>query len=67
MATITRSQGLLASVGVAALGSTTLVTLLAGNTLTLADASATAADTSQPFLGPDFPICHTPVATGPPT
>ena len=66
MATITRLQGLLASVGVAALGSATLVTLLAGNTLILAGASETAADTSQPFLGPDFPICHTPVAKGPP-
>ena len=62
----TRLQGLLASVGVAALGSATLVTLLAGNTLILAGASETAADTSQPFLGPDFPICHTPVAKGPP-
>jgi tetratricopeptide (TPR) repeat protein len=60
MATFTRLQGLLVSVGVAALGSATLVTLLAGNALTLAGASETAADTSQPFAGPDFPVCHTP-------
>jgi tetratricopeptide (TPR) repeat protein len=67
MATFTRLQGLLVSVGAAALGSATLVTLLAGNTLILAGASETAADTSQPFAGPDFPICHTPVAKGLPT
>jgi tetratricopeptide (TPR) repeat protein len=67
MATFARLQGLLVCVGAAALGSATLVTLLAGNTLILAGASETAADTSQPFAGPDFPICHTPVAKGLPT
>ena len=66
MATFTRLQGLLVSVGAAALSSATLVTLLAGNTPILAGASETAADTSQLFAGPDFPICHTPVAKGPP-
>src|SRR5262249_10623880 len=65
MATFTRFQALLASTGVAALGSATLLALLAGNALTLAGANETIADPSQPFVGPDFPICHTPVATGP--
>ncbi|MFL6949298.1 MAG: tetratricopeptide repeat protein [Xanthobacteraceae bacterium] len=63
MATFTRSQGLLVSAGAAALGSAALVTLLAGNIITLA--GATAVDIS-PFVSPDFPICHTPAATGSP-
>jgi tetratricopeptide (TPR) repeat protein len=64
MATFTRLQALLASTAVATLGSATLLALLAGNALTLAGASENAADPSQPFIGPDFPICHTPVAKG---
>jgi tetratricopeptide (TPR) repeat protein len=67
MATFTRVQGLLVSTGIAALGSATLLVLLAGNALTLAGTSEPAADPSQPFVGPDFPICHTPVAKGLPT
>ena len=67
MATFTRLQGLLVSTGVATLGSATLLVLLAGNALTLAGTSEPAADPSQPFVGPDFPICHTPVAKGVPT
>ena len=63
MATFTRSQRLLVSVGAAALGGATLLTLLGGNIFTLAGAGATAADISQPFVGPDFPVCHTPAAT----
>src|SRR5262249_10286303 len=62
MAKFTRLEGLLVSTGVAAVGSATLLALLAGNALTLAGASEPAADPSQPFVGPDFPICHTPVA-----
>jgi tetratricopeptide (TPR) repeat protein len=64
MATFTRFQALLASTAVATLGSATLLALLAGNALTLAGASENAADPSQPFVGPDFPICHTPVTKG---
>ena len=66
MATFTRSQRLLVSAGAAALGGAALVTLLAGNVVTLAGAGATALDTSPPFVGPDFPVCHTPAATGSP-
>jgi tetratricopeptide (TPR) repeat protein len=64
MATFTQSQRLLASAGAAALGVAALVTLLAGNIITLAGAGATAVDISPPFVGPDFPVCHTPAATG---
>ena len=64
MATFTRLQGLLVSTGVAALGSATMLALLAGNTLILAGASETAGDPSKPSVGPDFPICHSPVTKG---
>ncbi len=64
MATFTRSQGLLVSIGAAALGGTALAMLLAGNIV--AGARATAADISTPFVGPDVPVCHTPAATGVP-
>jgi tetratricopeptide (TPR) repeat protein len=64
MATFTRSQSLLVSAGAAALGGAALATLLAGNIVTLAGAGATAVDTSPPLVGPDFPVCHTPAATG---
>ncbi len=63
MTTFTRSQKLLISAG-AALGGAALVTLLAGNIVTLAGAGATAVDIAPPFVGPDFPVCHTPAATG---
>ena len=66
MATFTRSQSLLVSAGAAALGGTALMMLLAGNIVTLAGARATAVDISPPFVGPDFPVCHTPAATGSP-
>jgi tetratricopeptide (TPR) repeat protein len=59
-----RSQRLLVSAGAAALGGAALMMLLAGNIVTLAGARATAVDISPPFFGPDFPVCHTPVATG---
>ena len=61
MATFTRSQRLLVSGGAAALGCAGLLTLLGGNIVTLAGAGAgaTAADISAPFVGPDFPVCHT--------
>ena len=64
MATFTQSQRLLVSAGAAAVGVAALVTLLAGNIITLAGAGATAVDISPPFVGPDFPVCHTPAATG---
>ena len=64
MATFTRLQALLASTAVATLGSATLLALVAGNALTLAGASENAVDPLQPFVGPDFPICHTPVTKG---
>jgi hypothetical protein len=66
MAPFTRSQRLLVSAGVAGLGSAALVTLLAANIATLADAGATAVETSPPFAGPDAPVCGTPAATGVP-
>ena len=44
MVTFTRSQSLLVSVSLAALGGTALATLLAGGGLILADARATAVD-----------------------
>src|SRR5260370_29451090 len=53
MATFTRSQKLLVSAGAAALGGAALVTLLAGNIVTLA--GATALDISPPFSAPHFP------------
>jgi tetratricopeptide (TPR) repeat protein len=62
MATITRSQRLLVSA--AALGGATLLPVPAGNVFTIADASATAADVSPALGVVDFPICHTPGASG---
>jgi tetratricopeptide (TPR) repeat protein len=64
MATFTRSQRLLVSAAAAALGGATLLTALAGNVFTIADASATAADVSPAFGGVNFPVCHTPAASG---
>ncbi|MGA8956333.1 MAG: hypothetical protein WB503_13155, partial [Pseudolabrys sp.] len=64
MATFTRSQGLLVSAAATALGGATLLTALAGNVFTFADASATAADVSPAFGGVNFPVCHTPAASG---
>jgi len=61
MATFTRSQRLLVSAAGAGLGGATLLTVLAGNVSTIADASATAADVSPAFDMVDFPLCHTPV------
>src|SRR5262245_48779424 len=63
MATITRSQRLLASAGAAALGGTALLTMLGGNIFTL----AAAVDMTAPFGSADFPICHTPAATNTPS
>jgi tetratricopeptide (TPR) repeat protein len=64
VAAFTRSQRLLVSTGVAALGGAALVTLLAGNIFTLGGAGANAVEISPPLVGPDFPFCHTPVANG---
>ena len=62
MATFTQSQKLLAATATAALGVAALATLLAGNIITLA--GATAVDVAAPL---DFPVCRTPVATGAPS
>ena len=64
MATFTRLQALLTSTAVAALGSAALLAPLAGNALNLAGASENAVDPSQPMVGAEFPICHTPVTKG---
>jgi tetratricopeptide (TPR) repeat protein len=59
MATFMRSQSLLVSAGAVALSGAALLTVLGGNILTVGGAGATA------DLSPsDFPICHTPAATG---
>jgi len=63
MATFTRSQRLLASAGAGALGGAALLTVLGGNIFTVAGAGATAMDLSSS----NFPICHTPAATGLPS
>ncbi|MET3843236.1 tetratricopeptide repeat protein [Bradyrhizobium sp. OAE829] len=57
MVTFTRSQSLLVSVSLAALGGTALATLLAGGGLFLADARATAVDASAPLTDTEIPIC----------
>ena len=64
MTTFTRSQKMLVSAAAAALGGSALLVLLTGNVVTVAGAGATAAAESSPFVGPDFPVCHTPAATG---
>src|SRR5215470_17268819 len=64
MTILTRSQKLLVSTAVAALGGATLLTVLAGNVFIAADASAAGADISPAFGVVDFPICHTPAASG---
>ena len=63
MKTFTRSQKLLVSAGAAALGGAGLLTLLGENIVALTDAGATALNISPPFVGSDFPVCHTPAAT----
>ncbi|MCA6111603.1 tetratricopeptide repeat protein [Bradyrhizobium cenepequi] len=63
MAALTRSQTLV-SAGVVALGGAVL-TLLSGNIATLAGAGVTVVDTPT-FVGPEFPVCRAPTATGSP-
>ncbi|WP_249150869.1 tetratricopeptide repeat protein [Bradyrhizobium sp. JYMT SZCCT0180] len=63
MATFTRSQSLLVSASLAALGGTALATLLAGSGLILADARATAVDASLPIADADIPTCGPPTGT----
>ena len=65
MATFTRSQSLLVSVGAAALGGAALATLLAGNVLS-SRMRAQPPWTIAAARGPDIPICRTPAATGSP-
>jgi tetratricopeptide (TPR) repeat protein len=64
MTTFARSQRLLVSAGAGALGGAALLTVLGGNFFSLADAGATAGDVSPSFVSADFPVCHTPAATG---
>src|SRR6185295_13213630 len=61
--TFARSPGLLVSAGAGALSGAALLTVLGGNIFTVAGAGATAIDLSPS----DFPICHTPAATGLPS
>jgi tetratricopeptide (TPR) repeat protein len=61
MATFTRSQRVFVYAGTAVLGGAALVTLLAGNIVTIAGAGATAVDVSLPF---DGAVCSTQAATG---
>ena len=67
MTTFIRSQKLLVSEGIAALGGAALLTLSVGNIFAPAGAGATAVDISSPFVGAQFPVCHTPAPTGVPT
>ena len=64
MATFTRSQRLLVSAGAGALTGAALLTVLGGNILTVADAGATANEIASDLSPSDFPVCHTPAATG---
>jgi len=64
MTTFMRSQKLLVSVGIAALGGAALLKLSVGNIFAPAGAGATALDVSSPFVGAEFPVCHSPAATG---
>jgi len=66
MATFSPSQKLLVSAGAAALSGAALVTLLAGNVITLAGAGATDVDMSQGFVDPNFPVCQSPAPSGMP-
>ncbi|HET9412765.1 MAG TPA: hypothetical protein VFO74_01415, partial [Pseudolabrys sp.] len=67
MATFTQTQRLLVSAGAGALAGAALLTVLGGNILTVADAGATANEIASDLSPSDFPICHTPAATGLPT
>ena len=64
MTTFMRSQKLLVSVGIAALGGPALLKLSVGNIFAPAGAGATPLDVSSPFVGAEFPVCHSPAATG---
>src|SRR5262245_1085278 len=66
MTTFIRSQTLLVSAGIAALGGAALLTLSVGNIFAPAGAGATAVDVSSPFVGAEFPVCHTPATPGVP-
>jgi tetratricopeptide (TPR) repeat protein len=63
MTTFTRSQKVFASAGAAVLGGAALVTLLAGNIVTIVGAGATAVDVSPLF---DGAVCSTQAPTGSP-
>jgi tetratricopeptide (TPR) repeat protein len=63
MTTFIRSQKLLVSAGIAALGGAALLILSAGNIFAPAGAGATAMDISSQFVGAEFPVCHTPATT----
>jgi tetratricopeptide (TPR) repeat protein len=61
MATFTRAQRVFFSAGAAVLGGAGLVTLLAGNIVSIAGAGATAVEVSGPF---DGAVCSTQAPTG---
>jgi hypothetical protein len=62
MTTFMRSQKLLVSAGIATLGGASLLTLSVGNIFAPAGAGVTAVDVSSPFIGAEFPVCHSPAA-----
>ncbi|HEY6382542.1 MAG TPA: hypothetical protein VIY07_12155, partial [Pseudolabrys sp.] len=62
MTTFMRSQKLLVSAGIAALGGAALLTLSVGNIFAPAGAGVSAVDASSPFVGAEFPVCHSPAA-----
>ena len=64
MTTFIRSQKLLVSAGIAALGGAALLTLSVGNIFAPPGAGATAVDVSWLFVGAEFPVCHTPATPG---
>ncbi len=64
--TFVRSQKLLVSAGIAALGGAALLTLSVGNIFAPAGAGETVVDVSLPFVRAEFPVCHTPATPGVP-
>lgn len=62
MSTFPQSRTFVACIGAALLGGVSVLAMLAGNIVTVAD--ATTADQQALPSEPDFPICHTPATAG---
>lgn len=62
MSTFSQSPTFVACMGAALLGGVSALALLPGNIVTIADAGTAIADSTPPWPGQDFPICHTPTA-----